>query len=91
MGGSVPFQDALAQRLGVMALSRSQLEQFLAQHPPRLSPGGSHEAACLGCSAMPRTWPLLCCCAASLALLYFHCMQSISAHGAALAAAWRVV
>ncbi|KAL4434247.1 hypothetical protein ABPG75_000688 [Micractinium tetrahymenae] len=39
MGGSVPFQDALAGRLGVMHPSREDLERFLAGHPPKISPG----------------------------------------------------
>lgn len=39
MGGSVKFEDALAARLGLMGLSRRRLEEFLAAHPPRLSPG----------------------------------------------------
>jgi hypothetical protein len=40
MGGTVLFQDALAQRLGIMRPSRQQLQAFLAAHPPRISPGG---------------------------------------------------
>ena len=39
MGGTVLFQDALAQRLGLMAPSRQQLDAFLADHPPRISRG----------------------------------------------------
>lgn len=33
------FQDALAQRLGVMHPSRDDLQRFLAGHPPQISPG----------------------------------------------------
>ena len=39
MGGTVLFQDALAQRLGVMQPSASGLAAFLASHPPAISPG----------------------------------------------------
>ena len=39
MGGSVLFQDALAQRLGVMRVSRQQMEEYVDTHPPRLSKG----------------------------------------------------
>ena len=39
MGGTVLFQDALAQRLGLMSPSRQQLDAFLADHPPRISKG----------------------------------------------------
>ena len=33
------FQDALKARLGVMNPSAADLQRFLAQHPPSLSPG----------------------------------------------------
>jgi hypothetical protein len=39
MGGSVKFQDALAERLNLMACSQQQLDAFLAAHPAQLSPG----------------------------------------------------
>lgn len=39
MGGSTKFEDALAARLGLMKPSRAQLEQFIQQNPPKLSPG----------------------------------------------------
>jgi phosphoserine phosphatase len=39
MGGSVPFQDALAARLDLIRPTTAQLASFLASHPPRLSPG----------------------------------------------------
>ncbi|KAK7292171.1 hypothetical protein RIF29_07920 [Crotalaria pallida] len=39
MGGSVPFEEALAARLALFNPSLSQLHNFLHQHPPRLSPG----------------------------------------------------
>ncbi|XP_022134772.1 phosphoserine phosphatase, chloroplastic [Momordica charantia] len=39
MGGSVPFEDALAARLSLFNPSLSQVEEFLAKRPPRLSPG----------------------------------------------------
>ena len=39
MGGTVLFQDALKARLGVMNPSAADLQRFLAQHPPSLSPG----------------------------------------------------
>ncbi|KAI9117134.1 hypothetical protein K1719_011300 [Acacia pycnantha] len=39
MGGSVPFEDALASRLSLFRPSLSQVQNFLEQRPPRLSPG----------------------------------------------------
>lgn len=39
MGGTVLFQDALAERLAVMQPSRSDVERFLASHPPRITAG----------------------------------------------------
>lgn len=39
MGGTVLFQDALKARLGVMNPSAADLQRFLAQHLPSLSPG----------------------------------------------------
>ncbi|XP_022933623.1 phosphoserine phosphatase, chloroplastic [Cucurbita moschata] len=39
MGGSVPFEVALAARLSLFNPSLSQVEEFLAKRPPRLSPG----------------------------------------------------
>lgn len=35
MGGSVPFEDALAARLALFNPSLSQVEEFLAKRPPR--------------------------------------------------------
>lgn len=40
MGGSVKFEDALAARLNIMQLSQQRLNDFLKDHPARLSPGG---------------------------------------------------
>ncbi|KAL9303238.1 hypothetical protein ACSQ67_020501 [Phaseolus vulgaris] len=39
MGGSVPFEEALAARLSLFNPSLSQVQNFLEQKPPRLSPG----------------------------------------------------
>ncbi|CAN8304808.1 unnamed protein product [Cochlearia groenlandica] len=39
MGGSVPFEDALAARLSLFKPSLSKVEEFLDKRPPRLSPG----------------------------------------------------
>ena len=39
MGGSVPFEDALAARLDLIRPSSADVARFLAEHPPRLSPG----------------------------------------------------
>ncbi|XP_027907820.1 phosphoserine phosphatase, chloroplastic-like isoform X3 [Vigna unguiculata] len=39
MGGSVPFEEALAARLSLFNPSWSQLQNFLQQKPPRISPG----------------------------------------------------
>jgi phosphoserine phosphatase len=39
MGGSTKFEDALEARLGLMQPSSSDVDAFLAAHPPRLSPG----------------------------------------------------
>lgn len=39
MGGTVKFEDALAMRLGLMKVSRQNMQDFLRDHPPRLSPG----------------------------------------------------
>jgi hypothetical protein len=36
MGGSVPFEQALAGRLGVMQPSQDDLRRFLEQHPPKV-------------------------------------------------------
>lgn len=48
MGGSVPFQDALAARLDAMQLSRQDMERYIATHPPRLSKGAAHTANATG-------------------------------------------
>ena len=47
MGGSVPFRDALAARLGIIQPSRSLLESFLTRHPPSLTPGIARVVAAL--------------------------------------------
>ncbi|XP_068654455.1 phosphoserine phosphatase, chloroplastic isoform X2 [Aristolochia californica] len=39
MGGSVPFEDALAARLSLFKPSISQLQDFLERRPPKISPG----------------------------------------------------
>jgi len=39
MGGSVPFEVALARRLDLIRPSRDLLARCLAAHPPRLTPG----------------------------------------------------
>ncbi|KAL5077963.1 hypothetical protein RYX36_016947 [Vicia faba] len=39
MGGSVPFEEALAARLSLFNPSLSQVQNFLELRPPRLSPG----------------------------------------------------
>lgn len=39
MGGSVPFEEALAARLSLFKPSLSQVQDFLEKRPPRLSPG----------------------------------------------------
>lgn len=39
MGGSVKFEDALNMRLAVMNTSKTDLQNFLAAHPPRISQG----------------------------------------------------
>ena len=36
MGGTVLFQDALAERLGVMHPSRDDMQRFLDGHPPQV-------------------------------------------------------
>ncbi len=47
MDGEVRFEDALAQRLAIINASRVQIEDCLAAHPPRLSPGIAQLAAML--------------------------------------------
>ena len=39
MGGNVPFEFALKQRLNLIRPSRAMISQCLAKHPPRLTPG----------------------------------------------------
>ena len=39
MGGAVPFQDALRERLALIRPSRDLIERCLRAHPPRLTPG----------------------------------------------------
>jgi phosphoserine phosphatase len=47
MGGSVPFQDALAARLDLIKPSAPVVASFLADHPPRLCPGIAELVAAL--------------------------------------------
>ena len=39
MGGAVPFQDALRERLALIRPSRDLIERCLRAHPPQLTPG----------------------------------------------------
>ncbi|XP_048137756.1 phosphoserine phosphatase, chloroplastic-like [Rhodamnia argentea] len=39
MGGSIPFEEALAARLSLFNPSLSQVQDFLNKRPPRISPG----------------------------------------------------
>lgn len=39
MGGGVSFREALQQRLDIIKPSQDQLSEFIASHPPKLSPG----------------------------------------------------
>lgn len=39
MGGAVKFEDALRERLDIMQVSQDDMGNFLASHPPRMSPG----------------------------------------------------
>ncbi|PSS07978.1 Phosphoserine phosphatase [Actinidia chinensis var. chinensis] len=39
MGGSVPFEEALAARLSLFKPSLSKVQDFLEKQPPRISPG----------------------------------------------------
>lgn len=39
MGGSVPFEDALAARLSLFKPSLSQVQEYLEKRPPKTSPG----------------------------------------------------
>lgn len=39
MGGGIPFQDALKARLDIMNPSRQDVDTFLSNNPPSLSPG----------------------------------------------------
>ncbi|XP_031255545.1 phosphoserine phosphatase, chloroplastic-like [Pistacia vera] len=39
MGGSVPFEEALAARLSLFKPSSSQVQDFVEKRPPKLSPG----------------------------------------------------
>ncbi|KAK4749614.1 hypothetical protein SAY87_027063 [Trapa incisa] len=39
MGGSVPFEEALAARLSLFSPTLSQVQDFLEKKPPRISPG----------------------------------------------------
>eukprot|EP00124_Ichthyophonus_hoferi_P001483 Ihof_evm8s78 gene=Ihof_evmTU8s78 len=42
MGGGVTFEEALKSRLDIIKPTRQQLEQCLANHPPRLTPGATN-------------------------------------------------
>jgi len=44
MGGSVPFHDALAQRLALIRPTRTMLDECIAAHPLELTPGMHHLA-----------------------------------------------
>jgi len=39
MGGNVTFRKALQDRLSLINPSQSQIKEFIAQHPPHLTPG----------------------------------------------------
>ena len=39
MGGNVSFREALQMRLDIMQVSQEHMADFLASHPPRISPG----------------------------------------------------
>lgn len=39
MGGGVSFREALTQRLNIVKPTEEQLEDFIATHPPQLTPG----------------------------------------------------
>ena len=39
MTGTIPFEEALAERLKIIQPSLGDIETFLAEHPPLLSPG----------------------------------------------------
>ncbi|RZC59834.1 hypothetical protein C5167_007134 [Papaver somniferum] len=39
MGGSVPFEEALAARLSLFRPSLTQLQEYLEKRPPKISPG----------------------------------------------------
>ena len=39
MSGSMRFEEALASRLTLMQVTSQKMEDFIQQHPPRLSPG----------------------------------------------------
>ncbi|KAI3892798.1 hypothetical protein MKX03_000902 [Papaver bracteatum] len=39
MGGSVPFEEALAARLSLFRPSLAQLQEYLEKRPPKISPG----------------------------------------------------
>lgn len=47
MGGTTKFEDALAARLDLMQPSRQAVADFIAAHPPRLSPGVADLVAAL--------------------------------------------
>jgi phosphoserine phosphatase len=47
MGGKVPFEFALSQRLNLIRPSRAMVSQCLAKHPPRLTPGVGELIRCL--------------------------------------------
>ena len=39
MGGSMTFQESLSLRMNILNPSKQNVELFLKQHPPRLTPG----------------------------------------------------
>ena len=39
MNGDVKFEDALAARLDIIKPSRQDIQDCLAQHPPKFTPG----------------------------------------------------
>lgn len=47
MGGAVPFEVALRERLDLIRPDRNLLERCLHAHPPRLNPGIDHLVRCL--------------------------------------------
>lgn len=46
MSGGMKFEEALASRLTLMQVTSEKMEEFIQQHPPRLSPGELGTATC---------------------------------------------